>query len=316
MESNMDQTGFWLAGIIYSGNGRKPRFQPFYNESVVNLEQDDDRATMRLLGDIQFSTFFNCSSDSGIEKVLNNPRYLRDVLLPSVTPVLWAETLSNRIKERIKDGAFDNDQPIKDEMHAITIYLDHSCYHVGKLLCEHLDAIQSQKDTLLESAENSIHEQILAVQQNIKEIKDTANNNQNDLPELLTLIEQSIASSNWLDVFENYSLLGAEVDALNLKKLPDLAKQEQALGEDLSTVIASFEQIEEAQESLRGLVDRNSHYADVSEAYLENLQQTIEKPVQPVESPTSDAPETRQTGWNLQGFFGNFLGQRSGNTHS
>ena len=287
------------------------------DSSGLNLDKNDTRERMRLLASGDFMMHALAIHSDVCEEALDDPRYLRDALLGLGALVSWAGTLSDIIKERIEDKAFDRDEVQEHHMHAITIYLDHSCYHVGKRLCEHLDAIQSQKETLLESAQNSIGAKISQIQQQMQHIDHTAKtrNNLGVLFEVATAVAKSVKielpelqgenpslMKDWLPLLEAQQSLNAKIAELGLDQLPALAEQEQALGEDLSTVIASFEQIKEAQESLRGLVDRKSAYENVPAADLHTLQNTIDAlprttealPRPPVNPTTSEVSETQE----------------------
>ena len=286
------------------------------DSSVLNLDEND-KERMRLLGSGDFMMRALAIHSDVCTEALDDPRYLRDALLGLGALVSWAGTLSSIIKERIEDKAFDRDEVQEHHMHAITIYLDHSCYHVGRLLCQHLDAIKAQKDKLLESAENSIGAEISQIQQQMQHIDDTAKNRKNlgvlfevatavaksvkiELPELQDKNPSSI--KDWLPLLEAQESLNAEIAKLGLDQLPDLAIQKRLLNEDLLTVTNSFNQIKEAQKYLQDLVDRNSVYEDVPAADLYKLQNTIDAlprttealPRPPVNPTTSEVSETQE----------------------
>jgi hypothetical protein len=285
------------------------------DSSVLNLDENDYREKMRLLGSGDFIIHALATHSDVFKEALDDPRYLRDHLLGLGALVSWAGTLSDIIKGRIEDKSFDRDEVKEHHMHAITIYLDHSCYHVGKLLCQHLDAIKAQKDKLLASAENSIGAEISQIQQQMENIDANAKERKNldALFEVATAVANSVKieeitlqnqslRGRWLPILEAQQSLNAEIAKLGLDQLPDLADQKWLLKEDLLTVANSFEQIEKAQEYLQGLVDRNSVYEDVPAADLHKLQNTIEAlprttealPRPPVNSTTSDVSETQE----------------------
>ncbi len=317
-----------LVGIFFMGlKYDQDRYQGFLlvagfsmnltrlDSSILNLDEKGNREKMGLLGSGSFIMHALATHSDVCKEALDDPRYLRDALLGLGALVSWAGTLSDIIKERIKDKAFDRDEVKEHHMHAITIYLDHSCYHVGKLLCEHLDAIQSQKDTLLESAQNLIGAEISQIQQQMQHIDDTAKtrNNLGVLFEVATAVANSVKieeielkdqslRGRWLPILEAQHSLNAEIAKLGLDQLPALSNQKWLLDEDFLTVTDSFDQIKKAQEYLRGLVDRNSVYEDVPAADLYNLQNTIEAlprttealPRPPVNPTTSEVSETQE----------------------
>ena len=285
------------------------------NSAVLNLDENDNREKMRLLGSGSFIMHALATHSDVCEEALDDPRYLRDALLGLGALVSWAGTLSDIIKERIKDKAFDRDEVKEHHMHAIAIYLDHSCYHVGKLLCEHLDAIQAKRDELLASAQNSIGAEISQIQQQMQHIDDTAKtrNNLDALFEAATAVPNSVnierielknqsLRGRWLPILEAQQSLNAKIADLGLDQLPALADQKWLLDEDFLTVTNSFDQIKKVQEYLRGLVDRNSVYEDVPADDLYKLQNTIEAlprtilalALPPVNPTTSDVSETQE----------------------
>ena len=319
-----------LVGIFYMGlKYDQDRYQGFFlvasfsmnrnrlDSSILNLDENGNREKMGLLGSGDFIMHALATHSDVCQEALDDPRYLRDALLGLGALVSWAGTLSDIIKERIKDKAFDRDEVREHHMHAITIYLDHSCYHVGKLICQHLDAIQAKRDELLASAQNSIGAEISQIQQQMQHIDDTAKNRKNlgvlfevatavaksvkiELPELQDKNPSSI--KDWLPLLEAQESLNAEIAKLGLDQLPALSNQKWLLDEDFLTVTDSFDQIKKAQEYLRGLVDRNSVYEDVPAADLYNLQNTIEAlprttealPRPPVNPTTSEVSETQE----------------------
>lgn len=285
------------------------------DSSVLNLDENDNREKMRLLGSGDFISHALATHSDVLKEALDDPRYLRDHLLGLGALVSWAGTLSDIIKERIKYKAFDRDEVKEHHMHAIAIYLDHSCYHVGKRLCEHLDAIQAKRDELLASAQNSIGAETSQIQQQMQHIDDTAKtpNNLGVLFNVATAVANSVKigeielknqslRGRWLPILEAQQSLNAKIADLGLDQLPALADQKRLLDEDFLTVTNSFDQIKKAQEYLRGLVDRNSVYEAVPAADLYKLQNTIETlprttealPRPPVNPTTSDVSETQE----------------------
>jgi hypothetical protein len=252
MESNIDQQillGFSLVKSSFNLNDRRKNIFGSYQDPVLNLSDSNDRAGVESLDSFRLYAIENGDVVGAAQK---NPNYIKDNLLPAVSRVLWAKTFSDKIKERIKSGVFDQDQAVKNQVTAITIYLDYSCQKVGKLLHAGLGMIWAQKEEELST------------------VFDEVSGSFNAIPELQ---EQLVAL---IDGTSSYECVSAS-DLLGLIKIGPLG------------------------------------YQGISEANLMKLQKTIENPVQPVESPTSDAPETQQTGWRLQGFLSNFLNQ-GGNT--
>jgi hypothetical protein len=278
--------GFNYVTRIYDGIGDKPRFEPYYNsESVLNLTSDSDQENMiflyRTLGAIVKDL------DNICDVVQSDPYYIKDKLLPAVSTVLWAEQFSERIKERLAEGAFDGNEPIKKEMDVITIYLDYSCQKVGTLLNAGLDAILEKKETLLKSARESIGAQMLQIEQQMQKIYEGCENF-TALLDAARSIEPSVNSSS--DLAQALRSLELEVADSGLGELPALAEQYQKVGDDLLDIVDSFDERRNIQEQLGTLIQRTSGYQNVPYTDLLELNRTIEPPV-PVRSESSETSE-------------------------
>jgi hypothetical protein len=305
--------------------GEKERFKPCKNHPVftrneelrVSLGNDHVRHEIGYIVE-NSTTDFLC---------------IKDHVIPMVDRLLSVETFAKEIQECVDNGNFDDNPKVKAEFEILVQFLLGGCHKVGKLLCEHLDAIQSQKETLLANAENSIGAEISQIQQQMQQIDDTAKapNNLGVFFQVATAVAKSVKIElpalqdknlslieKWLPLLEAQQSLNAKIADLGLDQLPALAEQERVLGEELLAIKDSFQQIPNLQNQLQELVDRTEDISEDKLAELEVTRQALlgNTNTSAADSTTSDTPETtQQTGWSFQLFFNKLLGQ-GGNTPS